>query len=177
MLCPLHGPIWRSDLGYLIGKYDKWSRYEPEDQEVVIIYGSIYGHTEAAVNALASRLAEKGVRKISVYDVSGTHVSELIAEIFRASHIVLACPTYNAGIYPPMESLLNDMKALAVQKRTVAVMDNGTWAPTAGKQIVQKLEEMKDMTILEQKLSIKSALKQSRADELDAFAQQIVDTM
>ncbi len=177
VICPLHGPVWRSDLGYFIGKYDKWSRYEPEDQAVVIIYGSIYGHTESAANALAGRLSEKGVKDISVYDVSRTHVSHLIAEIFRASHLVLACSTYNAGIYPPMENLLADMKALSVQQRTVAVMDNGTWAPTAGKQIVAALEGMKDMKVLEQKLSLKSALKAEHEAQLDAFAQQIVDSM
>jgi len=177
IICPLHGPVWRENLGYIIDKYDKWSRYEPEDREVVIIYGSIYGHTGAAADALAGKLAEKGLKHISVYDASSTHVSVLIAEIFRASHIVLACPTYNGGIYPPIENLLSDMKALAVQKRTVAVMDNGTWAVTAGKQIIQRLEELKQMNILEQKLSMKSALKQEQAEELETFAQQIVDAM
>lgn len=177
LICSLHGPIWRENLSYIIEKYDKWSKYEPEDKEVVIIYGSVYGHTEQAVDALAGKLAEKGIRHIAVYDVSTTHVSELIAEIFRASHIVLACATYNGGIYPPMENLLNDMKALSVQKRTVALMDNGTWAPTAGKQIVKKLEEMKEMELLTQQLSIKSVLKNDREAELDAFAQQIIDAM
>ena len=177
LICSLHGPIWRENLSYIIDKYDKWSKYEPEDKEVVMIYGSVYGHTEQAVDALAGKLAEKGIRHIAVYDVSKTHVSELIAEIFRASHIVIACATYNGGIYPPMENLLNDMKALSVQKRTVALMDNGTWAPTAGKQIVKKLEEMKEMELLTQQLSIKSVLKNDREAELDAFAQQIIDAM
>ncbi len=177
LICSLHGPIWRENLSYIIEKYDKWSKYEPEDKEVVIIYGSVYGHTEQAVDALAGKLADKGIRHIATYDVSTTHVSELIAEIFRASHIVLACATYNGGIYPPMENLLNDMKALSVQKRTVALMDNGTWAPTAGKQIVKKLEEMKEMELLTQQLSIKSVLKNDREAELDAFAQQIIDAM
>lgn len=177
MICSLHGPIWREKISWVMGKYDLWSRYEPEDRAVAIFYGSIYGHTEQAVNALACALAEKGVKKIKAYDVSTTHVSELIAECFRCSHIVLASPTYNGGIYPPMENLLTDMKALAVQKRTVAVMDNGTWAPTAGKQMVKCLEEMKEMHVLDLKLSIKSALKQERAEELDAFAQQIVDAL
>ena len=177
LICSLHGPIWRENLSYIIDKYDKWSKYEPEDKEVVMIYGSVYGHTEQAVDALAEKLAEKGIRHIAVYDVSKTHVSELIAEIFRASHIVIACATYNGGIYPPMENLLNDMKALSVQKRTVALMDNGTWAPTAGKQIVKKLEEMKEMELLTQQLSIKSVLKNDREAELDAFAQQIIDAM
>lgn len=177
LICSLHGPIWRENLSYIIDKYNKWSKYEPEDKEVVMIYGSVYGHTEQAVDALAGKLAEKGIRHIAVYDVSKTHVSELIAEIFRASHIVIACATYNGGIYPPMENLLNDMKALSVQKRTVALMDNGTWAPTAGKQIVKKLEEMKEMELLTQQLSIKSVLKNDREAELDAFAQQIIDAM
>ena len=177
LICSLHGPIWRENLSYIIDKYDKWSKYEPEDKEVVMIYGSVYGHTEQAVDALAGKLAEKGIRHIAVYDVSKTHVSELIAEIFRASHIVIACATYNGGIYPPMENLLNDMKALSVQKRTVALMDNGTCAPTAGKQIVKKLEEMKEMELLTQQLSIKSVLKNDREAELDAFAQQIIDAM
>ena len=177
LICSLHGPIWRENLSYIIDKYDKWSKYEPEDKEVVMIYGSVYGHTEQAVDALAGKLAEKGIRHIAGYDVSKTHVSELIAEIFRASHIVIACATYNGGIYPPMENLLNDMKALSVQKRTVALMDNGTWAPTAGKQIVKKLEEMKEMELLTQQLSIKSVLKNDREAELDAFAQQIIDAM
>ena len=177
MIAPLHGPVWRTDLGYFIDKYDKWSKYEPEDQSVIIIYGSLYGHTEAAANALATKLAVKGLKKIKVYDVSTTHVSELIAEIFRAGHIVLACSTYNGGIYPPMDNLLEDMKALAVQNRTVAVMDNGTWAPAAGRMMVKKLEEMKNIQVLDMKLSIKSALGADREEELDAFAQQIVDAM
>lgn len=177
VICPLHGPVWRSELGYFIDKYDKWSKYEPEDKEVVIIYGSIYGHTEAAANALATKLAIKGLKKIKVYDVSSTHVSDLIAEIFRASHIVLACSTYNGGIYPPMENLLADMKALSVQNRTVAIMENGTWAPAAGRLMLKELEEMKNITVLDKKLAIKSALLNDREAELDAFAQQIVDAM
>ena len=177
MICPLHGPVWRSNLAYFVDKYDKWSKYEPEDQAVVIIYGSIYGHTEAAADALATSLAAKGVRNIRVYDVSRTHMSELISEIFRASHLVIACSTYNGGIYPPMENLLSDMKALSVQNRTVAVMENGTWAATSGKQIVARLEEMKNINILENKLSLKSALKQEREEEFEAFAQQIADAM
>ena len=177
MICPLHGPVWRNNLKYFIEKHDKWSKYEPEDQAVAIIYGSIYGNTEQAADALAVKLGAKGVKNIAVYDASKTDVSELIAEIFRVSHVVIACPTYNGGIYPPIENLLAHMKALAVQNRTVAVMDNGTWAATAGKQIVKQLEEMKNMTVLDQKLSIKSTLKADQEDNLDAFAQQIIDAM
>lgn len=177
MICPLHGPIWRTDLSWFIDKYDKWSRYEPEEKAVVVLYGSIYGHTEQAVNALACALAEKGARNIAVYDVSRTHVSDLIGEIFRASHLVIACPTYNGGIYPPMENLLTDMKALSVQKRTVALMENGTWAAASGKQILKRLEEMKEMLVLEEQLSLKSALKPERAGDLERFAGQIMETL
>ena len=177
MICPLHGPIWRTDLGWFIDKYDKWSRYEPEEKAVVVLYGSIYGHTEQAVNALACALAEKGARNIAVYDVSRTHVSDLIGEIFRASHLVIACPTYNGGIYPPMENLLTDMKALSVQKRTVALMENGTWAAASGRQILKRLEEMKEMLVLEEQLSLKSALKPERAEDLERFAGQIMETL
>ena len=177
MICPLHGPIWRTDLGWFIDKYDKWSRYEPEEKAVVVLYGSIYGHTEQAVNALTCALAEKGARNIAVYDVSRTHVSDLIGEIFRASHLVIACPTYNGGIYPPMENFLTDMKALSVQKRTVALMENGTWAAASGKQILKRLEEMKEMLVLEEQLSLKSALKPERAGDLERFAGQIMETL
>lgn len=177
MICSLHGPVWRSNLNYFIEKHDKWSKYEPEEQAVAIIYGSIYGNTEQAADALAVKLGAKGVKNIAVYDASKTDVSEMIAEIFRVSHLVIACPTYNGGIYPPIENLLAHMKALAVQNRTVAVMDNGTWAATAGKQIVKQIEEMKNMTVLDQKLSIKSTLKADQEEILDAFAQQIIDAM
>ena len=177
MICPLHGPVWRSDLSWFMDKYDKWSRYEPEDRAVVIIYGSIYGNTENAADALASRLTEKGVKDVKMYDVSRTHVSELIAEIFRCSHLVLACSTYNGGIYPPMADLLEDMKALSVQNKTVALMENGTWAAASGRLITAKLEGMKNITLLDTKISIKSALQNGRETELDAFAQQIVEEM
>ena len=177
MICPLHGPVWRSGLSWFMDKYDKWSRYEPEDKAVAIIYGSIYGNTENAADALASRLTDKGVKDVKMYDVSRTHVSELIAEIFRCSHVVLACSTYNGGIYPPMADLLEDMKALSAQNRTVALMENGTWAAASGRLITAKLEEMKNITLLDTKISIRSALQNGRETELDAFAQQIVEEM
>lgn len=158
MICPLHGPVWRSDLGYFIDKYDKWSRYEPEDNSVVIVYGSMYGNTENAANVLAMSLADAGVKNIAVYDASVTHVSHLIAEAFRCSHIVVATPTYNGGIYPSMESFLLDMKALGLRNRKIGILDNGTWAPTASKQVKKILEEMKEIEILGE-VSIKSTLK------------------
>lgn len=177
VICPLHGPVWRENLGYILEKYQKWSTYESEDQAVVIMYASMYGNTASAADALAGRLAAKGVKKIAVYDVSNTHVSELISEIFRASHLVFAAPTYNAGIYPVMENLLSDMKALAVQKKTVALMENGTWAAMTAKQMREKLSELKDMTILDAQVTVKSSMAADQADELDAFADAIVESM
>lgn len=177
MFCPLHGPIWRSDLGYLLDKYDKWSRYEPEDRAVVIVYASMYGNTENAVNVLAAELAEAGVKNIAMYDVSSTHVSELIAEVFRCSHLVLAAPTYNNGIYPAMLNFLHDMKALNVQNRTVALMENGSWAPSSGKQMRALLEEMKGMEILEPVLTVKSALKEEALDSVKEMADTIAKSL
>ena len=131
-ICPLHGPVWRSDFDYLLGKYDKWSRYEPEEKGVMVVYGSMYGGTEQAAGALAAALVERGVTNVVVRDVSTTHVSSLISETFRVSHVVLACVTYNMDFYPPMHSYLADMKALCIQNRTFAIMENGTWAPKSG---------------------------------------------
>lgn len=177
VICPLHGPIWRENLGYILEKYQKWSTYEAEDQAVVILYATMYGNTASAADALAGRLAAKGVKKIAVYDVSNTHVSELISEIFRASHVVFAAPTYNGGIYPVMEKLLADMKALAVQNKTVALMENGTWAPTTAKQMREKLAELKNVTILDTQITIKSAMAPEQEGQLEALADAIVASM
>ena len=173
MICPLHGPIWRKDLGLLLEKYQKWSTYEPEDKTVMIAYATMYGNTENAANVLAGMLADKGVKNIAMYDVSETDVSELVAESFRCSHLVLAAPTYNSGIQPKMEAYLSDIKALNLQKRTVAVIDNGTWAATAGKQMIGMLEGMKNMTILENTISIKSALAENQLGALEALADEL----
>lgn len=177
VICPLHGPIWRENLGYILEKYQKWSTYEAEEKAVVIMYASMYGDTASAADALAGVLSERGIRKIEVYDVSNTHVSELISEIFRASHLVFAAPTYNGGIYPVMENLFSDMKALAVQKKTVALMENGTWAAMAAKQMREKLSELKEVTVLDTQVTIKSAMLADQRAELEAFADAIVQTM
>ena len=173
MICPLHGPIWRKDLSLLLEKYQKWSTYEPEDKTVMIAYATMYGNTENAANVLAGMLADKGVKNIAMYDVSETDVSELVAESFRCSHLVLAAPTYNSGIQPKMEAYLSDIKALNLQNRTVAVIDNGTWAATAGKQMIGMLEGMKNMTILENTISIKSALAENQLGALEALADEL----
>ena len=177
MICPLHGLVWRSNLDLLLDKYNHWSKYEPEEQAVALFFGSMYGDTENAVNVLAAGLAEAGVKDIAVYDVSSTHVSMMISEIFRCSHLVLAAPTYNGGVYPAMQSLLHDMKALNVQNRTVALIENGSWASTCAKQMRASLEELKQMQILEPTVTIKSTLKEDSAAALDSLRESILASM
>ena len=178
VICPLHGPVWRSDLGYFIDKYDHWSRYEPEENGVMIAYASMYGNTEAAAQALASKLCEKGMTNVHVYDVSNTHVSQLISETFRLSHVVLASVTYNLGIYPVMHNYLMDMKALNLQNRTIAIIENGSWACKSGDLMQQFVEdELKNMTVLNERLSLASALHPDKVTELDALADSIIESM
>lgn len=176
MICPLHGPIWRNNIGWFLEKYDKWSRYEPEEKAVVIFYGSVYGNTENAANILASMLSEAGIRNVKMYDVSSTHVSHVISECWRASHLVLAAPTYNMNLYPPMENAIRDMKALNLQNRTVAVMDNGSWANVSGKHMRTLLSEMKDMQVLENGVSLASSLKENQIESLKALCDEIVSS-
>lgn len=178
VICPLHGPVWRSDLGYFIDKYDHWSRYEPEEKGVMIAYASMYGNTEAAAQALALKLCEKGMTNVHVYDVSNTHVSQLISETFRLSHVVLASVTYNLGIYPVMHNYLMDMKALNLQNRTIAIIENGSWACKSG-DLMQKFvdDELKNMTVLNERLSLASALHPDKVTELDALADSIIESM
>ena len=173
MICPLHGPIWRDDLGWFIEKYQKWSTYTPEDHNVVVMYASIYGNTENAADVLAGKLADAGEKNVKVYDVSVTDPSYLVAEAFRCDRIILACPTYNAGLFPKMETLLHELAAHNLQKRKVAVLENGTWASTAGKQMKEILSVMKDMEIYEETVTVKSALKEDQLAQLD----QIVEFM
>ena len=177
VICPLHGPIWRENLGYILEKYQKWSTYEAEEKAVAILYASMYGNTASAADALAGCLAERGIKNIAVYDVSNVHVSELIGEIFRVSHLVFATPTYNGGIYPIMENLLSDMKALAVQKKTVALLENGTWAASTARQMREKLSELKDVTVLDTQVSVKSAMRANQREELEKLADAIAASM
>ncbi len=148
MICPLHGPIWRENLGWFIDKYQKWSTYEPEEQAVLLLYGSIYGHTENTVEIIASKLADKGIKNIKIYDVSKTHFSEIVAEAFRCSHLVVASATYNCGIFSNMETVLSELKSHGLKNRKIAIVENGSWAPMAGGLISKFFEEMKDMEII-----------------------------
>ena len=128
MICPLHGVIWRNNLEYIIEKYDKWSKYEPEENSVLIIYSSVYGNTENVVNTLSNYLGEKGIKNIGVYDTSNTDVSYLVAESFKYSNIVIAATTYNLGLFPKIEQYLLDIKRQNLQNRTISIIENSTWA-------------------------------------------------
>ena len=173
MICPLHGFIWRDNLNFFIEKYAKWAAYEPEDKAVMIAYGSIYGNTYDAVSVLATKLAEQGIKNIKMYDVSKTHASYIISEAFRVSTIVLAAPTYNGGIFVNMENLLHDLVAHNLQNRKFAIMDNGTWAAMAGKQMKDLLTPLKNCTFIEPQISLKSTLKSEQAAQIDELAAAI----
>lgn len=173
MILSLHGPVWRKNIEWLMEKYQKWSTYTPETEDTLVVYGSLYGHTASAAEAVAAGIRENG-GNVKVYDVSGTDVSYLIGEVWRCKKVVLICPTYNGGIYPPMEAFINDMIALGVQNRVFALGQNGTWAPMTAKLMTDKLSLLKNVTILESILTIKSALHASDQPQVDAFVESIV---
>ena len=177
MICPLHGPIWRENLGWFIEKYDTWSSYKPEDQAVMIAYASIYGNTENAAEILASKLADKGVKNIAMYDVSVTDPSVIVSESFRCSHLVFAAPSYNGGIFTKMETVLSELKAHSLQNRTLAIMENGTWAPVAGKQMREIFAGMKNIELLEEGVTIRSAVKEAQEASLEALAEKITSSL
>lgn len=177
MLCPLHGPVWRENIGWYVDKYLTWSSYAPEEKAVMIAYGSIYGNTENAANILACRLADLGVKNIAMYDVSSTHPSYLISEAFRCSHMVLASVTYNGGLFSYMEHFLSDLKAHGLQNRTVALIENGSWGILSGKIMGEALAGMKNMNVLEGTVSIKSSLKDGQEASLEALAKAVWESM
>lgn len=177
MICPLHGPVWRENLGWFIEKYDTWSSYKPEDQAVMIAYASIYGNTENAAEILASKLADKGVKNIAMYDVSVTDPSVIVSESFRCSHLVFAAPSYNGGIFTKMETVLSELKAHSLQNRTVAIMENGTWAPVAGRQMREIFASMKNIELLEEGVTIRSAVKEAQEAFLEALAEKIASSL
>ena len=177
MICPLHGPVWRDNLGWFIEKYDTWSSYKPEDQAVMIAYASIYGNTENAADILAAKLGDKGVKNIAMYDVSVTDPSVIVSEAFRCSHLVFAAPSYNGGIFTKMETVLSELKAHSLQNRTVAIMENGTWAPVAGKQMREIFAGMKNIELLEEGVTIRSAVKEAQEASLEALAEKIASSL
>ncbi|WP_103203483.1 FprA family A-type flavoprotein [Herbinix hemicellulosilytica] len=178
MICALHGHIWRGDMiPYIMDKYNKWSNYEPEKKGVVLAYGSMYGNTENAVNALAAKLSQRGIKDIRVYDISKTHPSYIISDIFKYSHVVFAAPTYNMNLYFPMDSLLRELAVLNISNRKVSLIGNHTWASAALKIMTEMISNMKNMEIVGTPIDIKSSLREDREQELDDLADAIYKSM
>ncbi len=175
-ICPLHGPVWREQEGiaWYLGKYDVWSKYLPEERGAVVFYASVYGHTQNAAEILGSELAKRGV-PVKLYDVSVTHMSELLSEAFRYSHLVFASTTYNNGIFISMENFLADLKAHNFRGRKYAVLENGSWSPQAGALIEKTVSEWKDMQKLGEKVTVLSSVKEETRTEIEALAAAIAE--
>ena len=176
-ICPLHGPVWRKDIAWFLDKYVHWATYQPEETAIVIAYASVYGNTENAANILAGMLADKGVRNVKVYDVSATHPSYIVSECFRASHLVFLSTTYNAGMFVNMENLVHDIVHHNLQNRTIALVENGSWAPTAAGLMRAEFQKLKDCTILDEGVSIRSSLKEDQLAQMEALADALVASM
>lgn len=177
-ICPLHGLVWRNNFDYILDKYNKWSSYVPEEKGVLIVYASMYGNTEQAAQALATKLCEKGMTNVSVYDVSNTDTSYLISEAFKFSHMIIASVTYNLEIYPKIKNFLEDMKSLNVQNKYVSVLENGTWSPTAGDLITKFLdEEMMMMNVIDLMVTINSSVKEDKEADLDEMVEALMESL
>lgn len=176
MICPLHGPILKENLEYYIGKYDLWSKYEPEDEGVFIAYASIHGNTAEAAKKLAKILEDKGAKRVAIADLSRDDMAEAVEDAFRHSHMVVASATYDGGLFPCMEAFLSHLKAKNYQKRTVALMENGSWAPMAAKKMREHLEGMKTVTICEPVVTIKSAMNGDTVKAMEELAEHLLNT-
>lgn len=174
-ICPLHGPVLKENLAYYIGLYDTWSSYRPEDEGVLVAYASIYGNTAGAAKQIAEMLKEKGAKKVAITDLARDDMAEAIEDAFRYDKMVLACSTYDGGVFPCMEDFLSHLKAKNYQKRTVALIENGTWAPMAGKKMREILEGMKDVKVLENTVTIRSAVKADTVSALDMLADEVIN--
>ncbi len=177
MICPLHGLIIKENIDLFIEKYNKWSLYEAEEEGVMIAYSSVYGGTESAVSLLASKLADKGIKNIKMFDVSMTHPSFVLSEAFKYSHIVIATTTYNAGIFESMETFLHVLSSHNLQNRKYVIIQNGTWAPACGGQIKEILEKLKGTEILDDSICIRSTLKEEQIAELDNVVNTIAKSL
>ncbi len=177
MICPLHGFVWRKDFDKFIDKYVKWSTYTPEIQSVLIPYASVYGGTQNVVEILASKLADLGVKDIKIVDTSITDSSYVVSDAFKYSHIVFASTTYNNGIFISMENLLHDIVAHNLQNRKVAIIENGSWAPTSGKLMTDLVSQLKNTEIIGNKLTLKSTVKENQMEEIENLAKAIVETL
>ena len=174
MICPLHGPILKENLEYYIGKYQTWTSYTPEDEGILIAYASIHGNTGKAAHKLSEILEAKGAKKVVVSDLAREDMAEVIEDAFRYDKMILAAASYDGGVFPCMESFLNHLKAKAYQSRTVGILENGSWAPSAGRVMKAALEGMKDITIVEPQVTIKSTMKPEDVKNLEALADAII---
>ena len=174
MICPLHGPILKENLEYYINKYDIWSSYKPEDEGVFIAYASIYGNTKAAAIQMAKLLEEKGVKQVVLADLTREDMAEAISNAFRFAKIVLASSSYNSGIFPPMERFLHHLEGKNYQNRKIGIIENGTWAPSAGKCIKSILDNMKDITICEPMVTIRSMMNEETQTKMEELAKELI---
>lgn len=174
MICPLHGPILKENLEYYIGKYQVWSSYEPEDEGILVAYASIHGHTAEAAKKLKEILEAKGAKKVAITDLSRDDMAEAVEDAFRYDKMVLAAATYDGGIFPCMEDFLHHLKSKTYRKRTVALMENGSWAPIAAKNMRALLEQMKDITVCDKVVTIKSAMKEDTIADMEALADELI---
>ena len=173
-ICPLHGPILNENLDYYIGKYLTWSSYEPEDEGVLIACASIHGNTKMVAEKLADILKEKGCKKVAFTDLARDDMAEAIEDAFRYDKLVLAAATYDGGVFPPMEDFLNRLAHKNYQKRKIGIIENGSWAPMAGKSMKSILDGMKDLTYCENMVTIKSTLKDTDIASLEALANELI---
>ena len=174
-ICPLHGPVLNENLGYYIGLYDTWSSYQPEDKGVLVAYASIHGNTAKAARKFAEMLRAKGVEKVSVMDLSRDDMAEVVEDAFRYDRMVLAAASYDGGVFPCMQDFLHHLQSKAFQNRTVGIIENGTWGPTAGRTMKGILETMKNITIVEPMVTIRSAMKESDLPAMEALADVIAN--
>lgn len=174
-ICPLHGPVLTENLGYYIGLYDTWSKYEPEDEGVLVAYASIHGNTAKAAGKIGELLKNAGVKKVVVSDLARADMAEVIEDAFRYDRMVLCAASYDGGVFPCMQDFLNHLQAKAYQNRKVALVENGTWAPSAAKVMKGMLESMKNITILEPVVTIRSAMKESDMDAIDALVKSVAE--
>ncbi|MBQ9147580.1 MAG: FprA family A-type flavoprotein [Rikenellaceae bacterium] len=174
VICPLHGPILTENLDYYIGLYDTWSKYEPETEGVFIAYASIHGGTAAAAEKLAEILRAKGAPKVSVADLSRDDMAEAVEDAFRMSKLVVAASSYDSGVFPPMYDFLHHLQIKSFQKRRVAIVENGSWAPSAGRVMRAMLGEMKDLEIVEPMVTIRSRMKSTDLPAMEALADALL---
>ena len=177
MICPLHGVIVKENIGLFVEKYNNWSLYQPEENSIMIAYSSVYGGTENAVNILAGALADRGIKNIKIFDTSSTHHSYILGEAFKASHIVIATTTYNAGIFETMDRVLNSFKKHNLQNRKYVIMQNGSWAIACGRQVREVIESIKNSEILDESICIHSALTEEQLEDINRVADLLVESV